>query len=180
MLVGDLVLLVRVRDRWVRTRSHFALLASLSGPLGCAASNPKETHVPMGGASSTVAGSGGTSSTCCHQETVEDAGLSTHTGAGGSGPAGNAGSRSDGGAMGSAGCAGSEDLEDAEEDVCARANPTTLEAHCNKNYFPCVPDGKDADCSADANGPVYVNEPVCVIGRDVFELDADDDGIGCD
>jgi hypothetical protein len=30
------------------------------------------------------------------------------------------------------------------------------------------------------NGPAYVRGPVTVIGRDIYGLDADHDGIGCE
>lgn len=32
----------------------------------------------------------------------------------------------------------------------------------------------------DGNGPVYVEGPVRVIGDDIYDLDRDGDGIGCD
>jgi hypothetical protein len=53
---------------------------------------------------------------------------------------------------------------------------------CNVNYDPCVPDDPiDADCATGSgNGPTYVVGPVRVIGVDVYGLDGDDNGIGCD
>jgi hypothetical protein len=62
---------------------------------------------------------------------------------------------------------------------------------CDENYAPCVPVATDVDCvvadvesragaDSDADGPVYRAEPVEVVGNDVYELDADHDGIGCD
>lgn len=53
---------------------------------------------------------------------------------------------------------------------------------CNDNYDPCVPDDpKDVDCEGGSgNGPSYVDGPVRVVGDDVYGLDADDDGIGCE
>ncbi len=65
--------------------------------------------------------------------------------------------------------------------------PTTKPAtkpasNCNPNYTPCVPnDPVDVDCKGGSgNGPSYVQGPVRVIGTDVYDLDRDGDGIGCD
>lgn len=54
--------------------------------------------------------------------------------------------------------------------------------NCNPNYTPCVPnDPVDVDCKGGSgNGPSYVQGPVRVIGDDVYDLDRDGDGIGCD
>lgn len=52
---------------------------------------------------------------------------------------------------------------------------------CDPNYTPCVPVASDVDCAGGkGNGPAYVRGPVRVIGRDVYGLDRDGDGIGCD
>lgn len=55
-------------------------------------------------------------------------------------------------------------------------------SNCNPNYTPCVPnDPVDVDCKpGSGNGPSYVYGPVKVIGVDVYDLDRDGDGIGCD
>lgn len=63
--------------------------------------------------------------------------------------------------------------------------PTTkppANANCNPNYSPCVPnDPVDVDCKGGSgNGPSYVQGPVRVIGSDVYGLDTDHDGIGCE
>lgn len=54
--------------------------------------------------------------------------------------------------------------------------------NCNPNYSPCVPnDPVDVDCKGGGgNGPSYVQGPVRVIGTDVYGLDKDNDGIGCE
>ncbi|MEV0126898.1 hypothetical protein AB0H83_00290 [Dactylosporangium sp. NPDC050688] len=54
--------------------------------------------------------------------------------------------------------------------------------NCNPNYSPCVPnDPVDVDCKGGGgNGPSYVQGPVRVIGQDVYGLDKDGDGIGCE
>lgn len=44
---------------------------------------------------------------------------------------------------------------------------------CNKNYTPCVPNESDVDCK-ELSGQVTVK------GDDVYRLDEDGDGIGCE
>jgi hypothetical protein len=52
---------------------------------------------------------------------------------------------------------------------------------CNPNYDPCVPIASDVDCAGGrGNGPAYVSGPVQVVGTDVYGLDRDRDGVGCD
>lgn len=52
---------------------------------------------------------------------------------------------------------------------------------CDPNYDPCVPIASDVDCAGGSgNGPAYVQGPVRVIGSDVYGLDRDGDGIGCE
>lgn len=52
---------------------------------------------------------------------------------------------------------------------------------CDPNYSGCVPIASDVDCSGGrGNGPEYVDGPVRVIGSDIYRLDADHDGIGCE
>jgi hypothetical protein len=53
---------------------------------------------------------------------------------------------------------------------------------CTRNYTPCVPDDPvDVDCAGGSgNGPSYVTGPVRVIGKDVYGLDADHNGVGCE
>lgn len=55
-------------------------------------------------------------------------------------------------------------------------------AGCDPNYdWVCVPIASDVDCAGGSgNGPAYVQGPVHVIGRDIYDLDRDGDGIGCD
>jgi hypothetical protein len=44
-----------------------------------------------------------------------------------------------------------------------------------------VPIASDVDCAGGSgNGPAYVQGPVRVVGTDVYKLDADGDGIGCE
>jgi hypothetical protein len=53
---------------------------------------------------------------------------------------------------------------------------------CDPNYTgACVPIASDVDCAGGSgNGPAYVQGPVRVVGTDIYGLDADGDGIGCD
>ena len=53
---------------------------------------------------------------------------------------------------------------------------------CGPNYSgACVPIASDVDCAGGSgNGPAYVQGPVRVIGVDIYHLDSDGDGIGCE
>lgn len=52
---------------------------------------------------------------------------------------------------------------------------------CDRNYSGCVPIASDVDCAGGSgNGPAYTSGPVTVIGIDIYDLDADGDGIGCE
>jgi hypothetical protein len=59
---------------------------------------------------------------------------------------------------------------------------STSEPSCDPNYAgACVPVASDVDCEGGSgNGPEYVQGPVRVVGTDVYDLDRDGDGIGCD
>ena len=67
----------------------------------------------------------------------------------------------------------------------AKPAPTPTSASsgkCDSNYSGgCVPVASDVDCAGGSgNGPAYVQGPVQVVGRDIYGLDADHDGIGCE
>ena len=54
---------------------------------------------------------------------------------------------------------------------------------CDPNYTgACVPTGtSDVDCAGGSgDGPSYVAGPVQVVGTDVYGLDSDNDGVGCE
>jgi hypothetical protein len=58
---------------------------------------------------------------------------------------------------------------------------TRAARQCDPNYSGCVPIASDVDCSTGSgNGPAYVTGPVQVIGTDIYGLDNDGDGIGCE
>jgi hypothetical protein len=56
------------------------------------------------------------------------------------------------------------------------------ESGCDPNYSGgCVPIASDVDCSGGSgNGPAYVRGPVTVVGSDIYDLDRDNDGLGCE
>lgn len=60
--------------------------------------------------------------------------------------------------------------------------PPNTGANCDSNYSGgCVPIASDVDCGGGSgDGPAYVYGPVRVAGADVYGLDADGDGYGCD
>jgi hypothetical protein len=44
-----------------------------------------------------------------------------------------------------------------------------------------VPIASDVDCAGGSgNGPAYVEGPVRVVGEDIYGLDHDNDGTGCE
>ncbi|MCX5069356.1 G5 domain-containing protein [Micromonospora lupini] len=58
---------------------------------------------------------------------------------------------------------------------------TKKKSNCDPNYSPCVPIASDVDCAGGSgNGPAYVSGVVTVIGDDIYDLDRDNDGYGCD
>lgn len=54
--------------------------------------------------------------------------------------------------------------------------------NCDPNYEgDCVPIDSDVDCaSGSGNGPSYVQGPVWVVGTDIYGLDRNGDGQGCE
>lgn len=53
---------------------------------------------------------------------------------------------------------------------------------CHPSYEgKCVPMASDVDCAGGGgDGPAFVEGPVRVVGRDVYRLDSDGDGIACE
>lgn len=53
---------------------------------------------------------------------------------------------------------------------------------CDPNYAgACVPIASDVDCAGGrGNGPAYVRGPVTVVGSDIYGLDSNHDGVGCE
>lgn len=70
-------------------------------------------------------------------------------------------------------------------DVPTTAPPATAAptepGGCNANYSGCVPVASDVDCAGGSgDGPEYVTGPIRVTGEDVYGLDRDGDGVGCE
>jgi len=59
---------------------------------------------------------------------------------------------------------------------------TKVTSNCDPNYSgACVPIAYDVDCAGGSgNGPAYVGGPVYVIGVDIYGLDRDGNGVGCE
>lgn len=59
---------------------------------------------------------------------------------------------------------------------------TRQSSRCDPNYTgACVPIASDVDCAGGSgDGPKYVTGPVKVVGKDIYRLDNDGDGIGCE
>ena len=60
--------------------------------------------------------------------------------------------------------------------------PPPPPSNCDSNYAgTCVPIDSDVDCSGGSgDGPSYASGPVTVVGSDIYDLDRDGDGVGCD
>ena len=60
--------------------------------------------------------------------------------------------------------------------------PDAQGAPCDPNYSgACVPVASDVDCQGGSgNGPAYVAGPVTVVGNDIYGLDKDGNGTGCE
>jgi len=65
--------------------------------------------------------------------------------------------------------------------LSSAASPVLTQS-CDPNYTgACVPIASDVDCAGGSgNGPAYVHGPVRVVGVDIYGLDRDKDGIGCE
>ena len=62
-----------------------------------------------------------------------------------------------------------------------RTETSAISPQCDPNYSGCVPIASDVDCAGGSgDGPAYVKGPVKVIGKDIYRLDRDGDGIGCE
>jgi len=62
------------------------------------------------------------------------------------------------------------------------APPPVQKASCDSNYTgACVPIDSDVDCGGGSgNGPSYVYGTVRVVGSDIYDLDRDGNGYGCE
>jgi len=58
--------------------------------------------------------------------------------------------------------------------------PQAQQSNCDPNYSGCVPVASDVDCAGGSgNGPAYTGM-VQVIGSDIYDLDRDGNGWGCE
>ena len=68
--------------------------------------------------------------------------------------------------------------------VAAKPAPTAepeSPSACDPNYSGCVPVASDVDCAGGSgNGPAYVRGPVRVVGKDIYKLDQNGDGVACE
>jgi hypothetical protein len=62
------------------------------------------------------------------------------------------------------------------------ANQARAQDGCDPNCEgACVPIASGVDCAGGSgNGPEFVVGPVTVVGTDIYRLDRDGDGVGCD
>jgi hypothetical protein len=60
--------------------------------------------------------------------------------------------------------------------------PKKTKSSCDPNYSgACVPIASDVDCAGGSgNGPAYLSEAAKITGSDIYDLDADGDGWGCE
>ncbi|QRY40518.1 G5 domain-containing protein [Microbacterium hominis] len=60
--------------------------------------------------------------------------------------------------------------------------PAAAASDCDPNYADaCVPIASDVDCAwGSGNGPAYFDGVARVVGRDVYDLDRDGDGLACE
>ncbi len=70
--------------------------------------------------------------------------------------------------------------------ACGWQMLVATQSYAQEGYDPnygdaCVPIASDVDCAGGSgNGPAYVQGPVTVVGTDIYDLDRDGDGIGCE
>ena len=73
------------------------------------------------------------------------------------------------------------DRHNSNETNASVPPPQTTVSQCDPNYSECVPIASDVDCAGGrGNGPAYVKGPVRVIGKDIYKLDGNHNGIGCE
>jgi hypothetical protein len=56
----------------------------------------------------------------------------------------------------------------------------TANAGCDPNYSGCVPIAEDVDCIDAGDGPAYIRMGAIVTGQDIYDLDANGNGLACD
>lgn len=68
------------------------------------------------------------------------------------------------------------------EEPSTSQSSTQNQSSCDPNYADgCVPIASDVDCAGGSgNGPAYFSGTARVVGRDIYDLDRDGDGIACE
>ena len=62
----------------------------------------------------------------------------------------------------------------------AGADTAAQGQHCLPNYDPCVEPALDVDCVGGGDGPAFVEGPIRVVSLDIYNLDGDGNGVGCE
>jgi hypothetical protein len=71
--------------------------------------------------------------------------------------------------------------KEANSNCINQAQGSATSAECDPNYSGCVPIASDVDSAGGSgDGPAYVKVPRKFIGKDIYGLDSDGDGIGCE
>jgi hypothetical protein len=80
-----------------------------------------------------------------------------------------------------AGCTVNKRSTPTERNNNNATQANTSNDQCDPNYSGCVPIASDVDCAGGpGNGPEYVKGPINVIGKDIYGLDGDGNGIACE
>ena len=62
----------------------------------------------------------------------------------------------------------------------AGADTAAQGQNCLPNYDPCVEPALDVDCVGGGDGPAFVEGPIRVVSLDIYNLDGDGNGVGCE
>jgi hypothetical protein len=76
-------------------------------------------------------------------------------------------------AVGGPGGTGLPSSADTAVVAVAAVAPLSADSNCHASYKPCLPRVRDLDCPE-------IGHRVTVVDADMYRLDADDDGTGCD
>ncbi len=72
-------------------------------------------------------------------------------------------------------------IDEETQDALRSGDASLPRPDCHANYGGCVPIASDVDClGSNLDGPIFIEGPVEVLGPDVYGLDVDGDGVGCE
>lgn len=72
-------------------------------------------------------------------------------------------------------------IDEETQDALRSGDASLPSPDCHVNYGGCVPIASDVDClGSNLDGPIFIEGPVEVLGPDVYGLDRDHDGVGCE